>query len=121
MARAPIPDQNFLRQQQISSLTTPGIRRADNRKAVLQNSFDRPTWIPHTSVPTHYERLARGRPNFDRFVIKPQETSTREDIEVEDRFDDGVKRITAIHRDKRWQPLPRRTPLLIDRELLPLN
>jgi len=121
MAREPIADQSFLRMQQISSLTDPGIRRANNRRYVLQNNPDRPTWIPNISVPTHYERLARGRPQFDKFIIKPQESRTREDIEVEYRFEDGVKRITAVHRDKRFQPLARRTPLLIDREFLPIN
>ncbi len=122
MAREPISDQTFLRRLQIANLSTPGIRRANNRQQVLTRSLDRPEIVSNnTSNGNHYERLSRGKPQFDKYVIKAQESHTREDIEVEDRFDDGVKRITAIHRDKRFQPLQRRTPLLISRDELPLN
>ena len=122
MAREPIQSQEFLRKLQIANTTTPGIRRANNRHQVLSRSLDRPTILSNnTSNGNHFERLARGKPQFDKFVIKAQESSTREDLEVEDRFEDGVKRITAIRRDKRFQPLQRRTPFLIERDELSLN
>ena len=122
MAREPISDQTFLRRLQLSNLSTPGIRRAENRKQILTRSLDRPVIISNnTANGNHYERLSRGKPQFDKFVIKAQESHTREDIEVEDGFEDGVKRITAIRRDKRFQPLQRRSPLLIQRDQLPLN
>ena len=121
-AREPIHSQEFLRKLQIADISTPGIRRANNRKQVLSRSLDRPTIVGNnTANGIHYERIARGKPQFDKYVIKSQESSTREDIEVENRFEDGVKRITEIHRDKRFQPLQRRTPLLIERDQLPLN
>jgi hypothetical protein len=121
-AREPIPQQEFLRRLQLVNLSTPGIRRANNRQQVLTKSLDRPVIVSNTtSNGNHYERLSRGKPQFDKFVIKAQESRTREDIEIENRFEDGVKRITAIHRDKRFQPLQRRTPLLIERDQLPLN
>ena len=121
-AREPIPQQEFLRKLQIANLSTPGIRRANNRQQVLTRSLDRPTIVSNnTNSGFHYERLSRGKPTFDKYVIKAQESRTLEDIEVEDRFEDGVKRITAIHRDKRFQPLQRRTPLLISRDELSLN
>lgn len=121
MAREPIKDQTFLRRLQIANLSTPGIRRANNREQVLSRSLDRPTILTTNNSRTHYERLSRGKPQFDKYVIKAQESRTQEDIEIENRFEDGVKRITAIHRDKRFQPLQRRSPLLIERDQLPLN
>lgn len=115
-----LEQQKFLRQNQLTVLKKAS-RRSEIRKAVPQNSYYEPNWVPHTQPHSNYERLARGRYNFDKRVIKPQESRTRPSYEVEDRFINRTNKIISVHTDRNWKPLARRTPLLIDRELLPIN
>ena len=114
--------QTFISQDKITGLDIHS-RRSETRRAIPQNSYYEANWIQqnNNSKSTNYEKLARGRFNFDKRIIKPQESRSRESYEVEDTFVYGTNRIVSRHTDRNWKPLPRRTPLLIDRELLPIN
>ena len=113
--------QSFLPQDKISVLNKSS-RRSESRRAIPQNSYYEPNWSQALSRPaSKFESLARGRYNFDKWIIKPQESRSIQSYEVEDTFINGTNRIISRHSDKNWKPLTRRTPLLIDRELLPIN
>jgi hypothetical protein len=113
--------QIFIQQDKISVLNKAS-RRSDSRKAIPQNSYYEPNWRQETSRPaSNYERLARGRYNYDKWIIKPRESRSRPSHEVEDAFMHGTNRVVSRYTDRNWKPLARRTPLLIDRELLPIN
>lgn len=113
--------QYFLPQDKITVLNKSS-RRSDSRRAIPQNSYYEPNWRQETSrPPSNYERLARGRPNFDKWIIKPRESRSRPSYEVEDTFIIGTNRIISRYTDRNWKPLARRTPLLVNRELLPIN
>jgi hypothetical protein len=113
--------QFFLPQDRITVLNKSS-RRSDSRKGIPQNTYYEPNWNQKNSrSPSNYERLAKGRYNFDKWTIKPQESRSRPSYEVEDAFINGTNRVISRHGDRNWKPLARRTPLLIDRELLPIN
>ena len=113
--------QMFLPQDKITVLNKAS-RRSEIRKAIPQNSYYQQNWHQETSRPaSNFEQLARGRFNFDKRIIKPQESRSRNSNEIEDAFIRGNKKTISIHGDRNWVPIVRRSPLLIDRENLPIN
>ena len=113
--------QIFLPQDKITVLNKSS-RRSESRRAIPQNSYYEPNWTEALSKPaSKYESLARGRFNFDKWLIKPQESRSIQSYEVENTFINGTNRIISRYNDHNWKPLVRRSPLLIDKELLPIN
>ena len=114
-------NQPFLSQDHLTVLNKSS-RRSEIRRAIPQNSYYQENWNQSTSrPPSNYESLARGRFNFDKRIIKPQESRSIGSYEIEDSFKNGLNRVISRYDDRNWKPLARRTPLLIDREFLPIN
>lgn len=122
MPREPILDQELRRQKILAENTVGGERRYQNRKRVILRQADRATQIENISETIHYPQMARVTrkvaPRASALIL-PQESSTREDITIEQQFADEATRNALIHRDRRTRPFAPRPAQLIDRE--PLN
>ena len=113
-----IADPITARKQHLASASVGGRRHFTDRQIAIANGIDRPQVIETSAEATHYNRIVRrSRPSSAHRIIIQQESQTREDVDVEDRFDNQALRHMKVRRSgqNRRRPLFPRAPQLVER------